>query len=221
MTSPLFELLFDSTDIPQGNCYSGCIKYNDEYFDLVIKKPLSIHLENTQPLESDHDFLSSIAKSLKEKQSNYYQYLDLKYGEPRAPKRINEEEVSDHKLNGQSPNIYFGRSEDCLSAKFEDLISGEASFKIWVITFDGALIIGDEKNNCGHPTLTDFKSARIAGELHYHEGKWTINAKSGRYSSNYGTKSNDFLDNARLRFLEIFPSCEPAHLKAEHFIEQQ
>lgn len=216
---PLFELLFDSTDIPQGNCYSGCIKYNDEYFEIVVKQPLSTHLENTQLLESDHHFLSSVAKPLKEKQNNYYQYLDFKYGEPRAPKRIKEEEVSGNRLYEQIPHIYYGRSDDILSDKFEDLTSGKTKFKIWVINIDGALIIGDEHNNCGHPTLTNFKSARIAGELHYKEGKWIINAKSGRYSSNYGSKSNEYLGNARLRFLEVFAQCKPDDITADYYKE--
>lgn len=215
-SSPFFELLFDSTDIPQGNCYSGCIKY-DESFELVVEKPLSLHSQNTQKLESDHAFLSSIAKSLKEPQSSYYQYLDSMYGEPRAPKRINEEEVNNYILTGQNPFIYFGRSQDKLDDKFKELITNETQFKIWVITIDGALIIGEEKDNCGHPTLTDFKPARIAGELHYREGKWVINAKSGRYSSNYGLRSNDYLDNARLRFLEIFPNCSQNDITVEHY----
>ena len=216
---PLFELLFDSTDIPQGNCYTGCINYGDEYFDLVIKKPLEIFSEDTQSLESDHHFLSSIAKSLKEKQSSYYQYLDSQYGEPRAPKRINEEEANEHMLHSQHPRIYYGRSEDKLEEKFEDVISGKTPFKIWVITFDGALIIGDERNKLGHPTLTDFKSARIAGELHFREEKWVLNSKSGRYSSDYGSESNNYLDNARLRFLEIFPSCPPDIIDVKHYHE--
>jgi hypothetical protein len=106
-----------------------------------------------------------------------------------------------------------------LSDKFEDLTSGKTKFKIWVISIDGALIIGDEHNNCGHPTLTNFKSARIAGELHYQEGKWIINAKSGRYSSNYGSKSNEYLGNARLRFLEVFAQCKPDDIIADLYKE--
>lgn len=214
---PLFELLFDSTDIPQGNCYTGCIQYDDEYFDIIVKTPLSVNLENTQALESNHHFLSSIVKSLKEKQSNYYQYLNAMYGEPRAPKRIKGEEVSGHRLNGQNPNVYFGRSEDCLNELFKELISGKIEFKIWVITIDGALIIGDENGERGHPTLTDFKSARIGGEIRYYKGKWLINSKSGRYSSDYGAEASKYLDNARLKFLEIFPNCEESSLETESY----
>ncbi|WP_417538195.1 hypothetical protein [Marinomonas sp.] len=216
---PLFELLFDSTDIPQGNCYTGCIRYDDGYFDRIVKDPLNIHIDDTQILESNHHFLSSIAKSLKDKKVNFYNYLDLKYGEPRAPKRINEEEVTNYKLNGQSADIYFGRSEENLPDKYKDLISNDAQHKIWVITIDGALIIGDESGNLGHPTLTDFKPARIAGELRYKDGYWEINAKSGRYSSNYGERANEYLDNARQRFLEIFPSSPSEELKAKHYFE--
>lgn len=212
----LFELLFDSTDIPQGYCYSGCIQYNENYFDLVIKAPLNVHSTNTQLLESKHDFVASIAKSLKQSMSSYYQYLNNMFGEPRAPALIHDDEIEDNCLQEQLSYTYFGRESKSLQSEYPELFTEPEKYKIWVITYDGGLIIGDEIGKKGHPTLAHFKSARIAGELFYKGNKWIINAKSGRYSSNY-SNANELLANAREKFLEIFANTLPNELEIQEY----
>jgi hypothetical protein len=77
---------------------------------------------------------------------------------------------------------------------------------IWAIDEDGTLLIGEEvpvgaklpdgyQPKLGHPTLTEGGPARVAGELKYENGEWTINNNSGRYSS-HADRGPDKLSNA-------------------------
>jgi len=213
----LFEILFDSTDIPQGDAVSDVIIYDQNGYDSVMR-PLKSLLElNEIPSETQIDFFASFVKSLRPKEVNYSEYLNQQFGKPRAPKRINEEEVIGNQLYNQDGIRYYGREEKSLGDDFSDLIpDDEDSFKIWVISQDGALLIGDEIDNRGHPTLTGFKSARIAGELRLVNDDWRINAKSGRYSSNY-SNSNELLANARQKFLEIYTKLNPNEIEIDEY----
>ncbi len=213
----LFEILFDSTDIPQGDAVSDVIIYDQNGYDSVMR-PLNSLLElNEIPSETQIDFFASFVKSLRPKEVNYSEYLNQQFGKPRAPKRINEEEIKGNQLYNQVGIRYYGREDKSLGDDFSDLIpDDEGSFKIWVISQDGALLIGDEIDNRGHPTLTGFKSARIAGELRLVNDNWKINAKSGRYSSNY-SNSNELLANARQKFLEIYTKLNPSEIEIDEY----
>ncbi|CAR46847.1 hypothetical protein NFF84_04075 [Proteus mirabilis] len=63
--------------------------------------------------------------------------------------------------------------------------------------------MGIESDNQGHPCLTGFKPARIAGELLLKDGKYYINSKSGRYSRGYAN-TEDLLCNAINKFRSTF-----------------
>lgn len=78
---------------------------------------------------------------------------------------------------------------------------------IWAIANDGALLLGKEINGKGHPSLTGFKPARIAGELRLVAGeKWVINSKSGRYRGDYSKQDTKIYLNKVISKLEsIFP----------------
>ncbi len=210
----VFELLFDSTEIPQGHCYSGVIKYYDLIYDTVVSTPLENLSKDTNTPFSTQDFLFSLIQSLQEDVDNYSRYLNDKYGEPRAPLRINKEEVEGNRLNEQITHKYYGIEAKSLHDDFQELIDG--GYKIWVIAQDGALIVGDEILNKGHPTLTGFKSARIAGELSFKNNTWVLNAKSGRYSSTQ-QDSNTLLENAKYKFLEIFSKNKPGDIQIEKY----
>lgn len=88
-------------------------------------------------------------------------------------------------------------------------------YLIWAIAEDGALLIGEEvyveiegnDEPCGHPSITRFKPARIAGERLKVEGGWVINSMSGRYSGDYHNSSK-LLENALMRFRAYFPKDE-------------
>ncbi|MHC8262700.1 hypothetical protein ACYA53_20470, partial [Klebsiella pneumoniae] len=74
---------------------------------------------------------------------------------------------------------------------------------IWAIAHDGALLMGIEFENQGHPLLTGFKPARIAGELFLKDGEYYINSKSGRYSRGYAN-TDTLLCNAIKKFRSTF-----------------
>lgn len=58
---------------------------------------------------------------------------------------------------------------------------------------------------CGHPSITGFQPARIAGEMHKAgRGNWQINSKSGRYSGDY-PNTDELLQNALHKFQQFFP----------------
>ncbi|NLR23218.1 hypothetical protein [Pseudoalteromonas maricaloris] len=218
---PLFDILFDSTEIPQGDAIAGISIYDQNGFD-AITRPLKNILEY-EPLHEDYsgkDFLVPLIRSFQPEKDNYFAYLDKQFGKPRAPKRINKQEISDGQLHNQVGISYYGKQEKCLSDDFPELLNGvQDEFRIWVISLDGALLIGEEIDRRGHPTLTGFKSARIGGELHYKNEKWIINSKSGRYSADY-ENGNELLANARNKFLEIYSGLCPSKIEIDEFHPQ-
>lgn len=212
----LFEIIFDSTDIPQGNGTIGTAIYDDaaySAFTLPLQNLLKYHT-SIDPVP--RDFFSSYIRSLRVLPEDYYGYLSRQYGEPRAPKRINREEIVENHLHDQEPIRLYGNSEKRIFEILEELNAQHSEYpKIWVITADGALCLGNEIGRKGHPTLTGFKSARIAGEITIDEqSRIVINAKSGRYSSNY-PNADELLENARRRFLEIFSDLKKDMIRVE------
>jgi hypothetical protein len=217
----LFEILFDSTEIPQGNAVSIITIHDQDGFD-SITIPLRNILEHVSDFHesSGKDFLIPLIRSFQIEKDNYFAHLDIQYGKPRAPKRINKQEISNNQLHSQSGISYYGKQDKCLSDDFPELSElselSEDTYRIWVISIDGALLIGEEIERRGHPTLTGFKSARIAGELHYKNNKWIINAKSGRYSADY-SNGNELLANARNKFLEVYSKLSPSDIEISKF----
>lgn len=206
----IFQIAFDATDIPQGNAVSKISIYNEEIFTEIrdLFREMQIH-DTDSTNEDDHDkknFIESFIRNLQDKNDGYFGYLTQKYGALNAPRKIKSGEIH----NGDLPirtdlKRYYGRNDRKLQDDFPDLFTAPSNgkFKIWVISADGELIIGEEIDDMGHPTLTGFKSARIAGELRYDGTTWTINAKSGRFSKNY-PNSDELLLNALGRFKEIY-----------------
>jgi hypothetical protein len=201
----VFEVIFDATDIPQGNAIVAIIEYEEGSRDYLGEHFLNLPVKQHVNFESPKNFFRSFVRCLEKKDAGYLDFLDDNYGQPRAPKRLNDAEVHNGSLQIQSGLIrHYGRTVKSLIDDFKDLIVDDNdSFRIWVISFDGALLIGKEVGSKGHPTLAGFSSARIAGELRRTKMGWSINAKSGRYSSTY-ENSNDLLENAKGRFLEIY-----------------
>lgn len=209
------EFLFDSTDIPQGKAVLGVIKYNEKLYE-VIKKPILVANEHVLLSKDNKSFIGAIANFFGEKEVEYFEYLSQMYGELRAPIRLKDEELLHDKVSKNDDlKKFYGRTDMSFDLMFDYLKADDAnSFAIWAISKDGALLIGKEIDGKGHPTLTGFQSARIAGEVRRNAGGWFINSKSGRYSGDY-ENPNELLKNARKRFVEIFSEPNSGELTIE------
>ncbi|EGH13802.1 hypothetical protein [Pseudomonas amygdali] len=89
---------------------------------------------------------------------------------------------------------------------FEKFAQGAVKNLIWAISVEGDLLIAEEHDGRGHPSITGFKPARIAGEIRRSSAAGTlyVNAESGRYSRDHINRL-DLLDNAITRFERYFP----------------
>ncbi|MFA0609933.1 hypothetical protein [Vibrio sp. 10N.222.49.B4] len=88
----------------------------------------------------------------------------------------------------------------------EDLVHRQTL--IWVISQYGALFIGEDSSETGHPTLTGAKPARIGGELIRKQDEPDtiyVNFFSGRYSANFDNlpEKLKFLQNAMVKINNI------------------
>ena len=213
-----FEILFDATDIPQGEVISNIIQYDSDSSELVLKAFYSLlNADEPLPDNSEHNFLNTFIKSLRKQENTHFDFLDSQFGELRAPKRLKENEISNNKLQNQSGVIKnYGATGKCLDDIFPSISDNPDEFGIWAISGDGALLIGKEINDKGHPTLTGFKPARIAGELWKDDKGWYINSRSGRYSTDYNN-SNALLKNAREKFLEVYNTQCPIEFRYEEY----
>ncbi|GAB0153545.1 hypothetical protein [Marinobacterium sp. BA1] len=197
----VFDVLFDATDIPQGNAVSIIAKYDKGKFDLIAARLAKFNdVEKISNRFHGEHFWDSFLSSIKLAGNSYQSYLDEKYGALRAPKYLTEKEVQSF-IDGESRlDTFYGECESSLDEKFA---LHKDKKLIWAISHEGALLIGAEKDGLGHPSITGLKPARIAGELFYENYCWAINSKSGRYSGDY-KDSNELLKNALLKFKEVF-----------------
>jgi len=198
------ELLFDATDIPQGNALSAVIVYENDGYDFVVNilKEYCGLGELEKNFEGEN-FCGALLDHISSRDEDHDTYLDKMYGELRAPLYIRKTEVAQHGVEDKHREIFYGSTGKGIESAFED---GNYENIIWAISYDGALILGKEKDDLGHPSITGMKPARVAGELEYRdsEDNWYINSKSGRYSKDYDN-ANELLKNALVRFGEIFP----------------
>lgn len=193
---PAFKILFDATDIPQGNAvtdiFTESFKLKEFVFSIIAKYSDIIAHESQDYKQS---FIPSLLRFINKSKNNYFTHLNEQFGELRAPQYLKEEEC-----NCNRGDIY--KSYTSSPESLEEIharVSGGKNL-IWAISHDGALLIGKD---LGHPVLTGLKPARIAGELLKSDGKWIINGKSGRYSKDY-KDSDYFLKNALNRFKITF-----------------
>lgn len=220
-----FDVLFDATDIPQGDAVSGII-YKDYIRSQAVIEILLQLTKNDDTLElilkdipnfEEKSFLISFLNKLSNDDDDYSTYLDNFYGTLRAPSYLKPEEFNSKKINkNKSSKSFYGRQDLTFSALTKNLENNnKKSFLIWAITQEGTLVIGKEINNNGHPTLTGFKPARIAGELFIKNDQYFINSKSGRYSGDYDDPEK-YLVNVIRKFKEVFP--DDINIKIDSFI---
>ncbi|MGG1945001.1 hypothetical protein AB1286_09330 [Trinickia sp. NRRL B-1857] len=204
---PAFSVLIDATDIPQGHAVSAVLSKNKSAADVVLTV-LEIYAKNKAAdavAGSNLTFFGSFLRRLKPESSGISEHLNETYGELRAPRYLKESEFAngDVRVNASVQTFY-----EAIDEPLEDLFPGlvvddEESYRIWAIAHDGGLLVGEEIDKMGHPCLTGFKPARIAGELRRTSSGWTINSKSGRYSSDY-SDADRLLANALRKFKTIF-----------------
>lgn len=199
---PAFKLLFDATDIPQGDAVSGIFIEDGKEAEGVLVVLRAYANAFKKPLKSQNEnFYSSVLKFLKKRKPKLVEHLDKTYGDVRAPLYLKEAEFAGGDISGnESVKSFFENTGASLDDEFKS-----ARSLIWAIAEDGALLVGRETEGRGHPTLTGFKPARIAGELNKaDDGVWIANSKSGRYSGDY-RMPNNFLENALQRIRAVFP----------------
>jgi hypothetical protein len=200
-----FLVLFDATDIPQGDAVSAVYVQDalrfEAFFTVLSKVPSKDHLADW-----DKDLFASFMRRVANRGGSLAEYLDRAYGSPRAPLRIKSEETRDGNIQANDKlRKYYEAVDRTLEDEFAELIKQADSsiFLIWVIDHEGTLLVGREDGSLGHPTLTGFKPARVGGELRRTGTGWVINSKSGRYSGNY-QDANPYLENALKKFKSIF-----------------
>lgn len=206
-----FQLVFDSTDLPQGDVFMELICFSDESesFFLVFKRLLKESALLSQGNLSDP--LSGLIRKLTADPSKDLELSKL-FGDSKFPMYIKKEEVQKNAL------VIQGKRISSIDHKFvlEKDINAQGFDYIWVIDHIGDLVIGcdtidPEATKHGHPTLLNGRIGRIGGELKFSiDGdEWVINAFSGRYSSNYYTDEETFalLENVcKERFELYFPN---------------
>lgn len=218
----LFTVFIDASDIPQGNAVSAIYIQNIKLAEVVLKG-----FRGKDPDKIEHNtghFYQSFLRRLNKVSDIRESHLNETYGTPRAPKklRLTEFEGGSIKLNNTLQTYYEPRGDQLLTV-FQRFALKQVPNLIWAISLDGDLLIAEEHDGNGHPSITGFKPARIAGEIkHADEGfvppdsrAWLyINSKSGRYSSDY-FNTKELLENAKKRFELYFP--ERFHIEEQVF----
>jgi len=185
----IFEIHFDATDIPQGHIISNIVIYDKKYYKVSTAPFKRLYADGHSVVVSERDYINAFILYNNKHDYSYDAFLDETYGELRAPAYLKEGEIEKYHENmvdrARRKESYIRDIKESLDSAYPDLGNNSDDSLIWVIVKDGALLIGEEVDGLGHPSLTGFQSARIAGELRKDSKGWFINAKSGRYSQDY------------------------------------
>lgn len=211
---PIFKIYIDATDVPQGDAVSAVFTDNlilgTGILNLLRKNPTAGSFK-----AKDGQFFPSFMRRLVEVDASIDAYLDETYGGLRAPLYLKAQEIQGQDIfnNPTAVRLYDAPRVPIaeLNRKFA---SRRTTYLIWAVAKDGALLIGKEfevevdgrSEKCGHPSITAFQPARIAGEMHKSgRNAWQINAKSGRYSGDYPNR-DELLHNALYKLQQFFPT---------------
>ncbi|PMU12811.1 MULTISPECIES: hypothetical protein [unclassified Pseudomonas] len=209
----VFKILLDATDTPLGDAVSAVYEHDLLFAELFLKVFRDDKL-NAEFVDDEH-FYSSFLKLVDKRDRDYASYLNATYGALRAPKKLEESEIT---VEGKGANDtaieWFDPKADerTLIHLYDQVVrSPEEKNLIWAIGKDGTLFVAvdlkDPKR--GHPSMTGFQAARIAGEMWWRRpsekgGVWGVNHGSGRYSFDYANPQN-LLTNAITKIASFFP----------------
>jgi hypothetical protein len=206
------DLLFDATEIPQGQVLLGYVAHSEQAHLLWAFIENNIKNRSWPSYNADKPFIEENISSFlrffaNETNSGYLNSLYGPIGIPRRPLKDGERAPTSH-VSRRTDLMVIRRGEH--GRRWTDL---DKKIKyIWVINEAGDIVIGEDvsSNNAflGHPTLLDGKPGRIAGELYFNRKskKWVINLKSRAYSSHINPEDRcQYLDNVIKNNLEGLP----------------
>ena len=187
------DLLFDATEVPQGQLLIGYISYSIaaqtmwDYVEMLI----SNRVWQQYPLRDEDikQLIGCIIKFFGEKKEEIY--LNTQYGPLGLPRRMlkpGETDRSDNiQLRQDTTTVRRGSAQSNWQFLQKDIRY------IWVIDEFGNIVLGEDVCHDGeyqgHPTLIDGKPGRVGGELFYVEeaARWKANLKSRAYSGHLGS----------------------------------
>lgn len=211
---PIFKIFIDATDVPQGDAVSAIFTDN-LILGTGILRLLRWNSTAASFKAKDGQFFPSFMRRLVEVDASIDTYLEDTYGGLRAPLYLKAQEIQEQDIfnNPTAVRLYDAPRMPIVELN-DKFASRRTTYLIWAVAKDGALLIGKEfevkidgrLEKCGHPSITAFQPARIAGEMHkVSNGVWQINAKSGRYSGDYPNRT-ELLQNALYKFQQFFPT---------------
>lgn len=193
----LTDLLFDATEIPQGDMFLGYISYSDnmaiawnsvdENIRRRIWQKLAISKEKQAAIGCFNKFFGKDANNF---------YLNTRYGPLGLPRRSLKPGETDELNNVTIRGDIVTVREPSVNAW--NFLDPKRKY-IWVINESGYIVVGEDIAQSdsfkGHPTLLDGKPGRVAGELFYTGSRWELNLKSRAYSGHVAT-------NDRAKYLQ-------------------
>jgi hypothetical protein len=214
-----FDFVFDSSSLPQGASFI-CACYKEDWTETLMYEISKLYYkeelkERSEYRFRDSDFLLQVLNSLKRESNNFFSYHDENFGKARMPKLIKATEISNEQLNDSENRLILYNTQDNYqdgTNRFRQLLDKQ-EFKpihfrnkekepqfsgrklIWIISEYGALYVGPDSAETGHPTLTGAKAARIGGEFiekASETGTIYVNYYSGRYSYNFKDDAERF-----------------------------
>ncbi|WP_095112952.1 hypothetical protein [Pseudomonas sp. Irchel 3H7] len=204
--TPLFKVLIDASEIPQGNAVSAILAYDIFQGNALLNFIRASVNPDELEANSGHFYQSFLRRLTKDKTSRA-NHLDKTYGSPRAPKNLRESEFEGGNivLNKTLKTLYEPNGKRLLDM-FQNFADRTVANLIWAVSLEGDLLIAEECDGRGHPSITGFKPARIAGEIRHSmkDDTLLINVESGRYSRDYINRL-ELLENAKNRFKLYFP----------------
>lgn len=187
---PIFDLIFDATDIPQGTIFIDIIE-RDKDFQNIVDVIFSGISNIPEKIRKDkYGTIYKVLRKIYGRKRDRKPDLADKYGFSRPPIYFRDYECNNLGEIIKHPNIINGD-------QFDDYIFTEGEY-IWAISEEGEIKIAPQISGYGHPSLVDGGYARICGELKKESNGYFLNNASGRYSKNSPSGNGEFLHNAKL-----------------------
>lgn len=191
----LADILFDATEVPQGQVMVGYISYSNvaEFAWKAIEQFIVTNVWSSYEVPPEiRNAVSGFIRFFrltknKTNLNTLYGFL----GYPRRPMKFGETD--------SSHNIQIRKDVWVIRPGNTEFFSNlhETKTYIWVINEEGDLVLGEDvvsrTRNLGHPTLVNGGLARLGGEICYCQeiNSWVINLRSATYSSHLALGSEN------------------------------